>query len=128
ALSARLSAVASVARVGDAGRPASADPGEDLVREALERGLHVIRVAGPNAAITALVASGIAPVPFVFLGFLPRHPKEREEALSRWKEAEAALVCYEAPHRVISTLESVFRVLGGRLIAVARDLTKTHEA
>ena len=123
----RLLAGESVALVSDAGMPAIADPGEDLVREALERGLHVIPVPGPNAAITALVASGIPPVPFVFLGFLPRHPKEREEALSRWKEAEAALVCYEAPHRVISTLESVYRVLGDRRIAVARELTKTHE-
>lgn len=123
----RLLEGASVALVSDAGMPAISDPGAELVREALERGIPVIPVPGPNAAITALVASGIPPVPFVFLGFLPRVPKDRERELSRWKEAEAALVCYEAPHRVISTLESVGRVLGDRRIALAREMTKTHE-
>lgn len=117
----------TVALVSDAGMPGISDPGEELVREALKREIPVIPVPGPNAAITALVASGIPPVPFVFLGFLPRIPKDRERELSRWKETEAALVCYEAPHRVISTLESVRRVLGDRRIALAREMTKTHE-
>lgn len=117
----------SVALVSDAGMPGISDPGEDLVREALERGIKVIPVPGPNAAISALVASGIPPVPFVFLGFLPRVPKDRERELSRWKDTEATLVCYEAPHRLISTLESAYRVLGDRSIALARELTKTHE-
>lgn len=118
---------ASVALVSDAGMPAISDPGEELVREALEREIPVIPIPGPNAAITALVASGIPPVPFVFLGFLPRNPKDRERELSRWKETMAALVCYEAPHRVVSTLESVERVLGDRRIALAREMTKAHE-
>jgi 16S rRNA (cytidine1402-2'-O)-methyltransferase len=117
----------SVALVSDAGMPGIADPGEELVREALERDIPVIPVPGPNAAITALVASGIRPVPFVFLGFLPRTPKDRERELSRWKETEATLVCYEAPHRVVATLEAVRRVLGDRRIALARELTKAHE-
>src|SRR5690606_22690064 len=61
------------------------------------------------------------------LGFLPRISKERERVLSRWKEAEAALVCYEAPHRLVPTLESVRKVLGDRRIALAREMTKAHE-
>lgn len=117
----------SVAMVSDAGMPAISDPGEVLVRAALDEGITVIPISGPNAAIAALVASGIAPQPFTFIGFLPRQRKERKQELKRWMNTPSTLILYEAPHRLKQMLEDSQEILGNRRITVARELTKKHE-
>ncbi|MBA4495839.1 16S rRNA (cytidine(1402)-2'-O)-methyltransferase [Paenactinomyces guangxiensis] len=117
----------SIALVSDAGMPGISDPGEELVREAVERGIPVIPISGPNAAITALVASGLQTQPFIFLGFLPRSSKERKEVLKRWMNIPATLICYEAPHRLLSMLTDALEILGDRNAAISRELTKKHE-
>jgi 16S rRNA (cytidine1402-2'-O)-methyltransferase len=117
----------SVAVVSDAGMPAISDPGEVLVEAALQAGITVIPVSGPNAALNALVASGIAAQPFTFIGFLPRQKKERKKELEKWASFPTTLVFYEAPHRVKQMLQDSLAILGNRKIAVARELTKKHE-
>ncbi len=117
----------SVALVSDAGMPAISDPGEVLVREAIADGIDVVPVSGPNAALNALVASGLAPQPFTFIGFLPRQKKERKKELACWATTPATLLFYEAPHRIKSMLADSLDVLGNRQIVVVRELTKKHE-
>ncbi|MFC4075564.1 16S rRNA (cytidine(1402)-2'-O)-methyltransferase [Salinithrix halophila] len=123
----RMEAGERVALVSDAGMPGLSDPGEELVREAVERGVPVIPVPGPNAALTAVVASGLPAQPFLFVGFLPRHSKERKAELERWRHIPASLLFYEAPHRIRQMLADVQEVLGDREAAIARELTKKHE-
>jgi 16S rRNA (cytidine1402-2'-O)-methyltransferase len=123
----QLLAGKSVAVVSDAGMPAISDPGEVLVDAALKAGISVIPVSGPNAALNALVASGIAAQPFTFIGFLPRQKKERKKELEKWAKIPTTLIFYEAPHRVKQMLQDSLAILGNRQIAVARELTKKHE-
>jgi 16S rRNA (cytidine1402-2'-O)-methyltransferase len=117
----------SVAVVSDAGMPAISDPGEVLVEAALQAGISVIPVSGPNAALNALVASGIAAQPFTFIGFLPRQKKERKKEMEKWAAFPTTLIFYEAPHRVKQMLQDSLAILGNRKIVVARELTKKHE-
>lgn len=117
----------SIALVSDAGLPGVSDPGEELIREAIAREIPVVPVPGPNAALTALIASGIPPQPFLFIGFLPRQKRQRIEELQRWSQIPATLIFYEAPHRLISMLKDVYDILGDRDIVLARELTKRHE-
>ena len=117
----------SVALVTDAGMPAISDPGWELVKAALDRGVKVTVVPGPSASISALVVSGIRPCPFTFLGFLPRERKERKEALARVATRPETLVIYEAPHRIEECLEDILDVLGDRRMALVRELTKVFE-
>jgi 16S rRNA (cytidine1402-2'-O)-methyltransferase len=84
-------------------------------------------VSGPNAALNALVASGIAAQPFTFIGFLPRQKKDRKKELEKWAAFPTTLIFYEAPHRVKQMLQDSLAILGNRKIAVARELTKKHE-
>jgi 16S rRNA (cytidine1402-2'-O)-methyltransferase len=126
-LIARLKRGESIALVSDAGMPALSDPGEGLVRAAVEEGIAVVPIPGPNAALSALVASGLPTQPSLFLGFLPRRAKERKMELQRWSRIAATLLCYEAPHRLIAMLEDVQAVLGERKVAICRELTKKHE-
>ncbi|MFD1434866.1 16S rRNA (cytidine(1402)-2'-O)-methyltransferase [Kroppenstedtia eburnea] len=123
----RLQEGKSIALVSDAGMPGISDPGEELIHEAVQAGMPVIPVPGPNAALSALVASGLPPQPFLFIGFLPRNSKERMAELDKWKETPATLVFYEAPHRIRPMLKDVMEVLGDRKVALARELTKKHE-
>jgi 16S rRNA (cytidine1402-2'-O)-methyltransferase len=123
----RLRKGESIALVSDAGMPGISDPGEVLIQQAVEAGIPVIPVPGPNAAISALVASGLKTDHFVFVGFLPRQQKQRKEELRKWGGIPATLVLYEAPHRLQDLLEDVKEVLGNRRIAVVRELTKMHE-
>ncbi|MDV6378955.1 16S rRNA (cytidine(1402)-2'-O)-methyltransferase [Sporosarcina sp. GW1-11] len=117
-----------VAIVSDAGMPCISDPGADLVELAIERGLAVVPVPGPNAAVTALVASGITPQPFLFWGFLPRQKKEQKEQLAKLQRYEETLLFYEAPHRLKQTLKALVEQFGGeRKIVMARELTKRFE-
>lgn len=116
-----------VALVSDAGLPAISDPGEDLVRLAVEAGIPVVPVPGANAALSALICSGLPAAEFRFVGFLPRDKKSLKEALSLMARDPATLICYESPHRVGKTLEAMLEVWGNRRVVLARELTKRYE-
>jgi 16S rRNA (cytidine1402-2'-O)-methyltransferase len=121
-----------VALVSDAGVPLVSDPGYRLVRAALAEGLPVGAVPGPNAAVMALVLSGLPPLPFLVLGFPPPRQAARRAAFGRMRAAEraglaATLIWYEAPHRLAETLADMAEAFGARQAAVARELTKHFE-
>jgi 16S rRNA (cytidine1402-2'-O)-methyltransferase len=128
----RLRANQTIALVSDAGTPLISDPGYRLVRAVIEAGLPVTAIPGPNAAVTALVLSGLPPLPFMFLGFPPPKQAARRAAFSGLRAAEraglsATLVWHEAPHRLLETLGDMLEVFGNRSAAVARELTKRFE-
>lgn len=116
-----------IALVSDAGLPAISDPGAELVRDAVAQGYPVIPIPGANAALTALIASGLPTEKFVFCGFLPRDKKDRRVELERVKKYQETLIFYEAPHRISKTLEGLQEVLGDRQAVLARELTKRYE-
>jgi 16S rRNA (cytidine1402-2'-O)-methyltransferase len=117
-----------VAVVSDAGTPGISDPGERLVRAALDAGYEVTAVPGPSAAITALVTSGLPAGRFAFEGFLPRAGRERAERLAELAGERRTIVLYEAPHRVERTLADLAETLGpDRQVTVSRELTKLYE-
>lgn len=116
-----------VALVSDAGAPLISDPGQDLVRAAIEAGFPVTPIPGPVAAISALVGSGLPADQFTFLGFLPRRTQERRAALEAIRGEPRTLLLYEAPHRLVACLEDALAVLGDRQMVAARELTKLHE-
>jgi len=124
---ARLEAGERCALVTDAGTPAISDPGEVLVREALDHGVAVIPIPGPSAVITALSVSGLPTGRFHFLGFLPRKGGERRALLEEVAQLRATLLFYESPRRIVETLDDLRDVLGDRRACVARELTKLHE-
>ena len=117
----------NVALVSEAGMPAVSDPGYELVRSAIERGIQVIPVPGPSAAVAALAVSGLPTDRFCYLGFLPRKAGERRRMLSDVKVETATLIAYEAPHRLIEALHDILCVLGNRRMAIGRELTKLYE-
>ena len=121
-----------IALVSDAGTPLVSDPGFRLVRAALAEGLPVGAVPGPNAAVLALVLSGLPPQPFLFLGFPPPRSAARRAAFGTLRAAEragldATLIWHEAPHRLAETLADLLAIFGPRPAAVARELTKRFE-
>jgi 16S rRNA (cytidine1402-2'-O)-methyltransferase len=117
----------SVALVTDAGTPGLSDPGFRLVREARAAGVTVVPVPGPSAVAAALSASGLPADRFVFEGFLPVKPGRRLNRLRALAALEMTVVLYEAPHRILATLDAVAQVFGDREIVVARELTKQFE-
>ncbi len=118
----------TVALVTDAGTPAISDPGATVVKKARAAGFRVVPIPGPNAAVTALSASGISEGPFLFAGFLPAKPGPRRKALERLSMLPYALVFYEAPHRVVECVEDMSAALGPeRILVIARELTKLFE-
>lgn len=118
---------ASVAQVSDAGMPVISDPGADLVRLALADNIPIVPLPGPNAALTALIASGLPATQFVFIGFLPRTSARRKELLASVREIPFTLIFYEAPHRLRETLKILRETLGDRRAVTARELTKKFE-
>lgn len=116
-----------VALVSDAGTPLLSDPGYRVLRAAREAGLSVEIVPGPSAVLTALTGSGFGGGDFFFGGFLPAKRLQRAKRLTTLREFPAALVFYEAPHRVVETLEQIAELLPGRTVCAARELTKIHE-
>ena len=118
---------ASVAQVSDAGMPVISDPGADLVRLALADNIPVVPLPGPNAALTALIASGLPATQFLFIGFLPRTSARRKELLASVREIPFTLIFYEAPHRLRETLKILRETLGDRRAVTARELTKKFE-
>jgi 16S rRNA (cytidine1402-2'-O)-methyltransferase len=118
----------SIALVSDAGLPAISDPGYDLVRMAVEQAVPVVPIPGANAALSALIASGLPTDRFLFVGFLPREKKDLTKELERLKPLQETLLFYESPHRVIKTLERMAEVWGPeRSVCMARELTKKFE-
>ena len=123
----RLMKGEKVALVSDAGTPCISDPGFEMVKAAIEKGIPVIPLPGANAAITALIASGLPPQPFYFFGFLARGKKERKKALECLKFQQGAILIYEAPHRLKETLQHMLDIWGNRKIVLSRELTKKYE-
>jgi 16S rRNA (cytidine1402-2'-O)-methyltransferase len=118
----------NIALVTDAGTPAVSDPGATVVAKARAAGFKVVPVPGPNAAVTALSAAGIADGPFLFAGFLPAKPGARRKALEALSVLPYTLVLYEAPHRVVECVQDMATTLGTeRIVLIARELTKMFE-
>lgn len=117
----------SVALVSDAGLPALSDPGAALVQDAIQHDVAVVPIPGANAALSALIASGLSTDRFLFLGFLPRARKKCEETLRQWKAIDATVLLYEAPHRLLKTLKLIQREWGNRRGALVREMTKRYE-
>ncbi len=117
----------TVALVSDAGMPAISDPGYEIVRSCLDEEIAVIPLPGANAALTALVASGIPTDHFYFYGFLARHKKEKKKQLEELKKVTVPLIFYEAPHRLEDTLKLMKESFGSRQISICRELTKKFE-
>ncbi|MDA3732797.1 16S rRNA (cytidine(1402)-2'-O)-methyltransferase [Niameybacter massiliensis] len=117
----------NIALVTDAGTPGISDPGEDLVRLAMEAGITVTSGPGAVAGITALILSGQSTRRFVFEGFLPTDKKERKFVLESLKNETRTTIFYEAPHRLIKTLEALYEAVGDRSITVTKELTKKFE-
>ena len=117
----------SCAIVTDAGMPAISDPGEDLVYLCHENGVKVEAVPGPTAFATALAISGMNTGRFTFEGFLSVAKKSRREHLECLENEERTMVFYEAPHKLLATLEDFYKVFGNRNIALVREITKIHE-
>ncbi|GAB1410251.1 16S rRNA (cytidine(1402)-2'-O)-methyltransferase [Desulfovibrionales bacterium] len=122
-----LAAGQQVALVSDAGTPLMADPGYHLVAACRKQGVPVVPVPGPCAVVTALMASGLPPYPFVFLGFLPRKSGEINNLFSQYASIQATLVFFERKNRVPQALELAHAALGEREFCLARELTKKHE-
>lgn len=119
----------NLAQVSDAGMPSISDPGQELVAACIQKQITVIPLPGPNAALTALIASGLMPQPFYFYGFLPRKSKLRKKALQQLSQLSETFILYESPFRVKKTVALLNEYLGSiRQIVIVRELTKVHEA
>ena len=126
-LAGKLKEGKNIALITDAGTPGISDPGEDLVRICMEEGIPVTSLPGAVACTTALTMSGQPTRRFVFEAFLPREKKERAAVLEELKQETRTMVIYEAPHRLVRTLEELYSLLGNRSISVCKELTKRHE-
>jgi 16S rRNA (cytidine1402-2'-O)-methyltransferase len=127
-LTAELKHGGRIAIVSDAGTPGIADPGGQIVTAAIAAGINVFPVPGANAAISALIASGLPTEHFTFHGFLPAKAGQRRTALEELVRGEMTHVFYEAPHRILDTLAEVEAVFGAcQQVVIARELTKLHE-
>jgi 16S rRNA (cytidine1402-2'-O)-methyltransferase len=118
----------SVALISDAGTPGISDPGARIVAAVRAAGCKIIPLPGPCAATTALSASGLLDEHFMFYGFLPSKGGQRRQALEALREQPCALLFYEAPHRVLETVEDMATVFGNRTLVIARELTKLFES
>ena len=123
----RILAGETCALVSDAGMPAISDPGELLVAQCAEKGIPVRVVPGPSAVVSALAISGLPTGRFTFEGFLSTAKKSRREHLAQVKQERRTMIFYEAPHKLLTTLEDMLEAWGDRRIAVVRELTKIHE-
>jgi 16S rRNA (cytidine1402-2'-O)-methyltransferase len=117
----------NAALISEAGTPAISDPGEELIRCCGERNIKTIPIPGPSAITTALSVSGMPAQTFSFFSFLPRRKSKRRKFLKEIKGYPHTLVFFEAPHRIIETLEDIEEVMGDRKIVLCRELTKIHE-
>lgn len=116
-----------LAQVSDAGMPSISDPGHDLVKLAIAEEIPVVAIPGASAGITALIASGLAPQPHIFYGFLPRKAKQQKEFFEAKKQYPETQIFYESPYRVADTLDNMLAIYGDRKIVLVRELTKLYE-
>lgn len=126
-LIAKMRSGCNVALITDAGTPGISDPGEDLVRLCMEAGIEVTSLPGACACVTALTVSGLPTRRFCFEAFLPADKKERRQILEELKTETRTTILYEAPHRLVRTLEELYEALGDRRATICRELTKKHE-
>ena len=117
----------NLAQVSDAGMPSISDPGHDLVKAAIAEDIAVVALPGASAGITALIASGLAPQPHIFYGFLPRKSGQQKEFFESKKAYPETQIFYESPYRVADTLENMLSVYGDRKVVLVRELTKLYE-
>jgi 16S rRNA (cytidine1402-2'-O)-methyltransferase len=117
----------NIALVSDAGTPGISDPGEELVKEAIENEITICPIPGACAFINALIISGINTKEFAFYGFLPMNKKNRKEKLEEISKENKTIILYEAPHKIKNTLQDLYNVLGNINCVIARELTKIHE-
>ena len=117
----------NIALITDAGTPGISDPGEELAAMCYEAGIEVTSLPGPAACITALTLSGLSTRRFAFEAFLPADKKERRKILEELSDETRTLILYEAPHRLVKTLEELREVLGNRRMTLCRELTKKYE-
>ena len=117
----------NIALVSDAGTPGICDPGEEVIKEAIENNIEIIPIPGACAFVNALICSGINTKEFTFIGFLPLNKKLRKQKLNEIMETNKTLIMYEAPHKLKTTMQDLKTVLGNRKIVLARELTKIHE-
>ncbi|MDO5540464.1 MAG: 16S rRNA (cytidine(1402)-2'-O)-methyltransferase [Eubacteriales bacterium] len=117
----------NVALITDAGTPGISDPGEELVKMCYEEGVEVTSLPGASACVTALTLSGLSTRRFCFEAFLPSEKKEKQVVLEELKGETRTIIIYEAPHRLVRTLEELLQTLGNRRVTVCRELTKKHE-
>ncbi|MEW4354352.1 16S rRNA (cytidine(1402)-2'-O)-methyltransferase [Streptococcus pneumoniae] len=117
----------NLAQVSDAGLPSISDPGQDLVKAAIQEGIAVVTIPGASAGISALIASGLVPQPHIFYGFLPRKSGQQKDFFEEKKVYPETQIFYESPHRMKVTLENMLAVYGDREAVVVRELTKIYE-
>ena len=117
----------NIALISDAGMPGISDPGEDIIKQAIENNIEIEVLPGATASITALVGSGLETAKFAFEGFLDRDKKVRRNQLEELKEERRTIIFYESPHRLKDTLKDMLKVLGNRKIAVNREITKKYQ-
>ena len=122
-----LEAGKTVGVVSDRGTPVISDPGYELARIAIEHGYNVVGLPGPTALIPALITSGIAPMPFLFYGFLNSKDNKRRKELESLKKIPATLIFYEAPHRIEKTIQDMLKILGNRRVSISREISKKYE-
>jgi len=123
----RLQRGDAIALVSDAGTPTVSDPGQQLIRKAIDAGIRVESIPGPSAPLTALAASGLPTDTFTFLGFPPTRSSDRAKWFDQVRNAGRTVVFFEAPHRILRTLEDLLGAVGDCQVAVGRELTKAHE-
>ena len=117
----------NIAIVTDAGTPGISDPGEEVVKEAIKNNIEVIPIPGACALVNALIASGLNTKEFLFLGFLPLNKKNRDNALNKIKKSKSTVILYEAPHKLIKTLQDLLKNVGDINCVLAKEITKIHE-
>ena len=117
----------NIAIVTDAGTPGISDPGEEIVKEAINKEIEIIPVPGACAFVNALIASGLNTKEFAFYGFLPLNKKNRNHVLERIRKEDKTIILYEAPHKLLKTLEDVLEKVGDVSCVLAKELTKIHE-
>ena len=117
----------NIALITDAGTPAISDPGEEVVKQAIENNIEIIPIPGACALINALIASGMDTREFAFYGFLPINKKLRKNKLEEIKKENKTIILYEAPHKINQTLKDLLNEIGNINIVIARELTKIHE-
>lgn len=123
----KLESGEDVGLISDAGMPAISDPGYDVVRAAIESHLKVVTLPGANAALCALVSSGLSTEEYLFYGFLPRKKKDREEEVTRLAKLKGTQIFYESPYRLKDTLGEFMKIYGDRQVVIAREITKLYE-